>query len=228
MITLDTIRRRHSVREYHPDGLTAEELTALQAKVDEVCAKSGLNIQLVTENPQVFEVVASFGLIHGCSTSIAFVTSSKDQDMAAGYWGQELVLFAQELGLNTCWVALCNRKKSKAVVPAGHKVRLVVAVGHGVDNGHERKTKTMDELSSYLGEGNPPAWFATAMEAAQLAPTAVNAQSFAITLLADGKTVRTEAQTKAWRQLDLGIVRYNFEVAANELGADWRWETPLA
>ena len=227
MITIDTIKARHSVRQYIEDGLAPEELEALSAAVDDVCAKSGLNIQLVADNPQVFDVVASFGVIHGCSTSLAFVTSGKEQDVAIGYWGQHLVLTAQELGLNTCWVALCSRKKSHADLPAGHKVRLVVAVGHGVNGGKPRDTKPASALAAFQGEGAAPAWFDAAVEAAQLAPTAVNAQSFFITLLPDGKTVRAEAQAKAWRQVDLGIVRYNFEVAANQLGADWQWENPL-
>lgn len=76
-----------------------------------------------------------------------------------------------------------------------------------------------------MGADALPAWFATAMEAAQLAPTAVNAQNFHITLRADGKTVSARATKEgAWSAIDLGIVRRNFEEAANETGADWRWE----
>ena len=76
-----------------------------------------------------------------------------------------------------------------------------------------------------MGESGLPAWFVTAMEAAQLAPTAVNAQNFHITLRADGKTVTARATKEGgWSAIDLGIVRRNFEEAANETGADWRWE----
>lgn len=65
------------------------------------------------------------------------------------------------------------------------------------------------------------------MEAAQLAPTAMNNQNFKITLLSDGKTVRIEAPQSGLNVIDEGIVRRNFEIAANEAGADWRWEREI-
>ena len=70
-------------------------------------------------------------------------------------------------------------------------------------------------------------WFAAAMEAAQLAPTAMNNQNFKITLLSDGKTVRIDAPQSGLNVIDEGIVRCNFEIAANEAGADWRWEREM-
>lgn len=107
-------------------------------------------------------------------------------DEAIGYWGQKIVLAAQDMGLNTCWCALCSRKKSHAVVAPGKKIRLVIAVGHGKTQGFTRKTKSVEALSS-VECAKAPAWFAAAMEAAQLAPTAMNNQNFKITLLSDGK-----------------------------------------
>ena len=65
------------------------------------------------------------------------------------------------------------------------------------------------------------------MEAAQLAPTAMNNQNFKITLLSDGKTVCIDAPQSGLNVIDEGIVRCNFEIAANEAGADWRWERDI-
>ena len=225
MYTMETIRARHSVRKYTDKPIEGEALAGLQALIDEARAATGLDIQLVRDNPEVFDIVASFGVISGCGASIVFPANGREDDDAIGYWGQHIVLGAQDLGLNTCWAMLCARKNSKARVPQGQKIRLVIAVGYGVNGGYVRKTKPLEELCAFEGEGEMPAWFAAAMEAAQLAPTGMNAQSFRLTLLADGKTVRAEAQKRALRVIDLGIVRRNFEVAANELGADWRWET---
>ena len=147
-------------------------------------------------------------------------------DEVIGYWGQKIVLAAQDMGLNTCWCALCSRKKSRAVVAPGKKIRLVIAVGHGKTQGFPRKTKSIGALSS-VECAKAPAWFAAAMEAAQLAPTAMNNQNFKITLLSDGKTVRIEAPQSGLNVIDEGIVRRNFEIAANEIGADWRWEREI-
>lgn len=223
MSIMDTIRARHSVREY--DGRTpeGEALVALQHVIRECAQQSGLNIQLVMNNPETFQIVARFGLVHGAMTNVAFVTRGDESDEAIGYWGQRIVLSAQEAGLNTCWVAMCSRRKNKAVCASGEKVRLVIAVGYGKTQGAQRKTKGADELST-IECANAPAWFATALEAAQLAPTAMNNQNFHVTLREDGKTVLITAPKGGWNTLDLGIVKRNFEEAANEFGADWRWE----
>ena len=231
MITVETIRERHSVREYDGKPLSRAEFDALGAVVEECARESGLGIQLVGDNPEVFNVIARFGLFRGCRTHVAFVVDdAKAGDVAAdeaiGYWGQKIVLAAQDMGLNTCWCALCSRKKSRAVVAPGKKIRLVIAVGHGKTQGFSRKTKNVEALSS-VECAKAPAWFAAAMEAAQLAPTAMNNQNFKITLLSDGKTVHIDAPQSGLNVIDEGIVRCNFEIAANEAGADWRWERDI-
>lgn len=245
MITVETIRERHSVREYDGKPLSRAEFNALGAVVEECARESGLDIQLVGDNPEVFNVIARFGLIRGCRTHVAFVVDDAKAggateadcvemrgarrtavDEAIGYWGQKIVLAAQNMGLNTCWCALCSRKKSRAVVAPGKKIRLVIAVGHGKTQGFSRKTKSFEALSS-IECAKEPAWFAVAMEAAQLAPTAMNNQNFKITLLSDGKTVRIDAPKSGLNVIDEGIVRCNFEIAANEAGADWRWERDI-
>lgn len=231
MITVETIRERHSVREYDGKPLARAEFDALGAVEGECARESGLDIQLVGDNPEVFNVIARFGLIRGCRTHVAFVVDDAKvrcvaADEAVGYWGQKIVLAAQDMGFNTCWCALCSRKKSHAVVAPGKKIRLIIAVGHGKTQGFSRKTKSVEALSS-VECAKAPAWFAAAMEAAQLAPTAMNNQNFKITLLSDGKTVRIDAPQSGLNVIDEGIVRCNFEIAANEAGADWRWERDI-
>ena len=231
MITVETIRGRHSVREYDGKPLSRAEFNALGAVVEECARESGLDIQLVGDNPEVFHVIARFGLIRGCHTHVAFVVDDAKArgvaaDEAIGYWGQKIVLAAQDMGFNTCWCALCSRKKSRAVVAPGKKIRLIIAVGHGKTQGFSRKTKSVEALSS-VECAKAPAWFAAAMEAAQLAPTAMNNQNFKITLLSDGKTVHIDAPQSGLNVIDEGIVRCNFEIAANEAGADWRWERDI-
>ena len=224
MTMMDTIRARHSVREYDGRLPEGEALAALQAVIAECVQESGLNIQLVMNNPETFQVVAKFGLVHGANANIAFVTRNGDaEDEAIGYWGQKIVLAAQEAGLNTCWVAMCSRRKNKAVRGAGEKVRLVIAVGYGKTQGVPRKTKPVEGLA-VVECAEEPAWFATAVEAAQLAPTAMNNQNFHVVLREDGRTVRLEAPKGGWNTVDLGIVKRNFKEAADELGVDWCWE----
>ena len=220
---MEIIRARHSVREYDGRPIEGETLAALQAVVDGCARESGLDIQLVRDNPEAFQVVARFGLIHGARDSVAFVTSGNESDEAIGFWGQKIVLEAQRLGLNTCWVAMCSRRKSKAKRANGQKVRLVIAIGYGRTQGAPRKTKSADELV-VMKCRETPEWFTVAVEAAQLAPTAMNNQNFRIVLREDGKTVGITAPNGGWNMVDLGIVKRNFQEAADELSADWRWD----
>ncbi|MBR3689695.1 MAG: hypothetical protein IKL97_01155, partial [Eggerthellaceae bacterium] len=158
----------------------------------------------------------------GAQSHIAFVVSDNSHDEAIGYWGQKLVLAAQEMGLNTCWTGIMSRRKSRATRNANEKLRLAIAIGYGKTQGHERRTKSFAELVDMRCKAAPE-WFYTAFEAAQLAPTAVNNQHFKITLYEDGEGVSITAASKGYDQVDLGIVKCNFEAAANEAEAKWYW-----
>ena len=51
---------------------------------------------------------------------IALVGEKSKSDESLGYYGEQIVLKAQELGLNTCWVAMTHGK-SKAQIDKGEK-----------------------------------------------------------------------------------------------------------
>jgi nitroreductase len=64
-----------------------------------------------------------------------------------------------------------------------------------------------------------PAWFKRGMKAAQLAPTARNQQKFRFTLAGD--TVKAQDTGGILSRVDLGIVKYHFEVAAGLENFKW-------
>lgn len=73
-----------------------------------------MRIQLVTDEPEAFRgFLARRGHFVGVRNYIAFVGQKDDTlDERTGYYGERLVLLAQQLGLNTCWVAATYRKKN--------------------------------------------------------------------------------------------------------------------
>lgn len=110
MITVETIRERHSVREYDGKPLSRAEFDALGAVVEEYARESGLDIQLVGDNPEVFNVIARFGLIRGCRTHVAFVVDDGKArgvaaDEAIGYWGPENRVYRARYGAQ--YVLVC-------------------------------------------------------------------------------------------------------------------------
>lgn len=125
-----------------------------------------------------------------------------------GYYGEKLVLYAQTIGLNTCWVYLTYKKvKNAYVLKKGKKLGLVIAVGYGETQGKSRKSKTLEQIST---AGNPPEWYLNGIEAALLAPIAMNKQKFSFSL--DGNKVKLEAASGTCIKIDSGIVKFHFEI----------------
>ena len=104
----EAIKERHSVRQFKDLPVKSEDKEKLAALIKECNAESGLNIQLVTDDPECFDTfLAHYGKFKNAKNYIAMIGSkSIDKlDQKCGYYGQKLVLVAQTLGLNTCWVA---------------------------------------------------------------------------------------------------------------------------
>ena len=124
----------------------------------------------------------------------------------------KIVLTAQTLGLNTCWVAgTFGRKKCKAVLNADEKIVCVISLGYGESCGVPHKSKPEEKLCN-IPESQRPDWFKKGLEAAILAPTALNQQKFFVSLEGENPVITTKGG--AMTQLDLGIVKFNFEAAS--------------
>lgn len=208
MDILEIMKARHSMRQYSGkkiDGGIREALTAL---VHECNNESGLNMQIIFDEPKCFDgIMAHYGKFSGVENYIALVGKKGDSlDEKAGYYGEKLVLKAQELGLNTCWVAMTHGK-SAAKIQKGEKLACIIALGYGITQGAAHRNKPLEQLCNCAS--GMPDWFSKGMEAALLAPTAMNQQKFYITL-ENGK-VSARAGRGFYAKMDLGIVKYHFE-----------------
>ncbi|WP_094551421.1 nitroreductase family protein [Petroclostridium xylanilyticum] len=220
MDILTMIKNRHSVRRYTDKKIEGEVLSALQAEISARNAESGLNIQLVTDEPQAFGgFMAHYGNFSGVKNYIALIGKKRpDLDEKIGYYGERIALKAQQLGLNTCWVALTFSKgKCGAKINKGEKLVCVLAVGYGENQGVPHKSKPIESLCKV--NGTMPDWFRSGMEAAMLAPTAMNQQKFLITL--SGNKVKAESTGGFYSKVDLGIVKYHFEIGAGKENFEW-------
>lgn len=220
MTTLEAIQSRHSVRSYLDKEIPADVIAELEQEIAGCNQKGGLHIQLITNEPKAFGGrMAHYGSFSDVKNYLALVgKKSAGLDEKLGYYGELLVLKAQALGLNTCWVALTFSKgKCSAVVDSGEKLVCVISLGFGSTQGVAHKSKPMDTLCTVNGEA--PGWFHAGMEAALLAPTAVNQQKFMLTL--GGSTVSAAATGGFYSKLDLGIVKYHFEAGAGTENFNW-------
>lgn len=228
MTLLEAIPLRHSVRAYKEQPLTEDIVCALREKIAELNRESHLHMQLVLNESKAFQgTLAKYGRFHGVSNYVVVTgRKSRDLDECVGYYGEHLVLFAQTLGLNTCWVGLSYSKvPGTYVLEEGEKIACYIALGYGVTQGVGHKIKSVEQVSN--ASDTTPSWFRKGVEAALLAPTAVNQQKFSFEYLGlkDGRH-----QVRAGRgfsligytQMDLGIAKCHFEIGAGKENFDWR------
>lgn len=209
---MEILKARHSVRRFTDKPLEQDAVSALEREIEACNKESGLHIQLITNEPEAFQAgKTSYGQFKGCKNYLAIVGPS-GKDMEAGYYGERVVLKAQELGVNSCWVAMTYKKgKAQVVENDGEKRYLVVALGYGETNGADHKRKSITDVSDYT-DGDPD-WYKAGLEAALLAPTAMNQQKFRFKR--DGENVTLSvAGIGFYTKLDLGIVKYHFELGS--------------
>lgn len=219
MMTLqEAIEQRHSVRQYEDKPIDKDTAAQLEAEIAQVNKESGLHIQLFTDEPEAFQAnEAHYGQFSGCRNYFALV-GAKGKDEEIGYYGERLVLFAQQLGLNTCWVAM-TYKKGKVNIDAakGEKLYVVISLGYGKSQGNAHKVKSQGDVSDIAADA--PAWYKNGLQAALLAPTAMNQQKFSF--VRDGSKVKAKAGLGFYAKIDLGIVKYHFEVGAGKENFTW-------
>lgn len=213
MDLMEAMKARHSVRQYMDKPLEKKAVEELQAEIDACNQESGLHIQLVRNEPKAFDgFMAHYGKFSGVINYIAMIgKKGPDLEEKCGYYGERLVLKAQQMGLNTCWVAMTYSKiKTAFRIDDGEKLCIVISIGYGKNQGSAHKVKTADEVVK--GDGAQPEWFRAGVEAALLAPTAMNQQKFTFAL--SGNRVSVKAGIGFYTKIDLGIVKYHFEAGA--------------
>ena len=227
MTLSEAIVSRHSVRRYKDTPLPESVLSALREKIEDINRNAGLHIQLVTDEPKAFSGIMSYGSFSGVRNYLVMAgAKSENLDEKIGYYGEQLVLLAQTLGLNSCWAGLSYSKiPGTYELGEGEKIGCYIALGYGDTQGKGHKIKKAEEVSN--ADGNTPEWFRRGIDAALLAPTAVNQQKFRIEYLGPRDGALPEVSAKAtfsmvgYARMDLGIVKYHFEIGAGKENFIW-------
>lgn len=216
----EAMKQRHSVRTYQNRSIEGDVLKKLEQIIADCNKESGLHIQLVKNEPRAFDsMMAHYGKFSGVTNYIAMIGSkSAKLHELCGYYGEKIVIWAQMLGLNTCWVAMTYKKIPNAfIVNPGEKLAIVIAIGYGATQGVAHKSKSVDAVSNV--SENSPEWFKKGVKAALLAPTAMNQQKFKFEL--HGGKVSAKPGLAFYSKIDLGIAKYHFEVGAGKDSSVW-------
>ena len=220
MDIFEVMKARHAVRSYNDNKIEEATVKQLRDLIEECNRESGLHIQLCTEEPNAFNsMLAHYGKFRNVKNYVALIgKKSKGMEEKIGYYGEKIVLKATEHGLGSCWVAMSYSKgKCGAIIDEGEKLVCVIALGYSDEGTAERKTKSVEELSRV--SGTMPEWFYRGMEAAQLAPTAMNQQKFRFVL--NGNAVSATPGVAFYARVDLGIAKCHFELGAGKDNFKW-------
>ena len=227
MTIQEAIDARPSVRAYKDQPLTEEVAKRLEEEIAAVNQKGNLHVQLIQNEPKAFQgTLAKYGKFRNANNYLVMAGKrAEDLDERIGYYGEHLVLLAQTLGLNTCWVGLSYSKvPGTYVLEEGEKIACYIALGYGETQGIGHKIKTVEQVSN--ASDATPSWFRKGVEAALLAPTAVNQQKFSFEYVGMSNN-RHQVRAKkgfsmiGYTQMDLGIAKYHFEVGAGKVNFEW-------
>ena len=227
MTVQEAIEARHSVRAYKDQPLSGEAVKVLEDEIVKLNNDGRLHIQLIRNEPEAFRgTLAKYGKFRNVGNYLVMAGKKADDlDERIGYYGEHLVLLAQTLGLNTCWVGLSYSKVPGTYeLGKDEKIACYIAIGYGETQGVGHKIKTVEQVSN--ASDITPSWFKKGVEAALLAPTAVNQQKFSFEYVGMSNNHHQVRAKKGfsmigYTQMDLGIAKYHFEIGAGKDKFEW-------
>ena len=227
MTIQEAIEVRHSVRAYKDQPLSEEIVKVLEDEIVKLNHEGQLHIQLICNEPKAFQgTMAKYGKFRNANNYLVMAGKrAEDLDERVGYYGEHLVLLAQTLGLNTCWVGLSYSKvPGTYVLDEDEKIACYIAIGYGETQGVGHKIKTVEQVSN--ASDITPSWFKKGVEAALLAPTAVNQQKFSFEYVGMSNNHHLVRAKKGfsmigYTKMDLGIAKYHFEIGAGKEHFEW-------
>lgn len=241
------ILKRQSHRKFDEKRrLDSASIAALEKVCREFTPYSSARACLVNEPAKdIFTgIVGNYGKITGAPAFVAFIgdmTSASAQE-DVGYTGEGIILEATALGLDTCWVGgfFSRRSLSSLVqVKEGERVLAVTPVGYAVGSesfteramsgfGLNRKRLPLSKLVASGTADDLPEWARIPLEAARIAPSAINRQPWGFEVNSGGIRVfvRTRgADFRVSRRLDCGITMLHIEVGALTQGIRGTWQS---
>ena len=245
------IFKRRSRRSFAPKLIEPDLLAKLQTLCAEFRPFPHARAVLVAESAdKVFKgAIGPYGKVKGSPAFIAFIgdMSSNSVQEETGYLGEGIILEATALHLATCWVAgffhpevvasLIKLDKSErvlSVTPVGYANKLLSLEERLMTGfGWTHRRKSLSKLAKSSEQKEWPEWIKKALEAARMAPSAINRQPWRFLITEDGITISVDRIGRDFnvaRRLDCGIAMLHLELAAMNyhIRGNWKFlEPPL-
>ncbi|EOS59515.1 hypothetical protein C815_02098 [Firmicutes bacterium M10-2] len=222
MNIMKVMEERHAVRKYQDLPISDRDVALLKEEIAACNKESGLHIQLILNEPKAFD--PKYGHFEGATNYIALIgKKGPGLDEKCGYYGEKIVLYAQSIGLNTCFVGGTYTKVDNVLeINKDEKLVCMITVGYGVDHGQPHALKDVSKFSNE--DPNSPEWFKLGLQGVRLAPSAYNEQKWHFYYDEENGVGRVDARvggTGEFAEIDLGIAKYNFEQASGKDSSIW-------
>lgn len=222
------ILSRQSRRSFKKELPPIDKIRQIRDRVDEINDENNLNIQVMIDERDGFVGLTShYGFFTNVKNYIALVGPKDDENIheKLGYYGEQILLLCEDLGLGTCWVGgTFNKDKCKCKVSDDeiYSCAIVFGIPTNIVTPKEKlirgtlhslkKTKTIENLF-YSEQTQPPNWFIEGMRMVQRAPSALNKMPVMF-FFSDGNVYAKVKEPKTLELYDLGIAKFHFEVGA--------------
>lgn len=229
----EAIDQRYSERKYEHDfRLSDEQKSIVEAKMKDLLSGDyAINIDLLENaDDNLFKgFVLSYGKVNA---PYMLVFSGKKRDIETafriGQLAELLVLELTLMDLQTCFVSGTYKGAevlSRMQLADDYEIYVTVAFGKAkaVWMNPQHKRKDVEDIAKFMPRKSV-AWIYTAMDAARLAPSALNRQPARFKVDMDQHVIAYPAKESIAQYLDLGIAAANFQVAAAEHGQNGEWE----
>lgn len=239
------IKQRRSRRQFGPRPLESKTLAQTNSICNDFQPFTGARAVFVTDKPEtVFKgAIGPYGKIKNAPAFVAFIGNMENPNVQehVGYTGEGIILEAETMNLATCWVAgFFRRKIVESLIRIGNNERVmaITPIGYAAKRqsleerlmtgfGLSHKRKKLSGLVTGLDESEWPNWIKLALEAARLAPSAVNRQPWRFKVEPDSVTVSVNTIGREYglsKRLCCGIAMLHIEVAALTCGMRGSWE----
>ena len=239
MTEWEAIQTRISCRGYRETLLPEEVLAQLEEKLEALNAASGLRFCLCRSEDLAQPAVKLAGAMFSGRVYAAAALFGGEDALSAekvGYYGEDLVLYATQLGLGTCWVAGTYDAKSLSAAPGpGEKLWSVIPLGYAPEKTPKKQSmiraairRRSRKLESFVESETPfaslPEWVQKGAEAVSLGPSAVNQQPVNL-LWREGRLfAKLLKDGHGLGHCDLGIAKKQFETGAAACGVRGTWQ----
>ncbi|MBU3110206.1 nitroreductase family protein [Clostridium lacusfryxellense] len=251
---IELIKMRTSSRSYDQKNIESIKLKKLKDYITKINEETKLRVRFIftqSNDNDVKQVkkMGTYGVISGANSFIIGILDKEEKDaLEFGYLFEKIVLFATDLGLQTCWLggtfnksnfeqnmSLLDNEFIPIVSPVGikkEKPRVFESAMRALVGANKRKPWSelffvADSLAP-LNEDSA-GQYAVPLEMVRLGPSASNKQPWRI--IKEENTYHFYlSRTKGYgvtgydmQKNDIGIAKCHFELSANELGLKGTW-----